>query len=158
MSTNDNPANVKPGGNAKMRYLFLLLLGLAIGIVGTVMVTNAWQQAHQQDPYPGSVMHVMDAHLDALGNSVKQNRCAASDTQPHLQTLRLVANDIEVAFSGQALDGQYDDPRFSDHASDLRATLDNALSNLPLNCADVGTTVKKIGGQCKACHKQFKPS
>lgn len=148
-----NTPDGKPAGNAKMRYLFLLLLGLAIGIVGTVMVTNAWQQAHQKDPYPDSVMHVMDAHLDALGDNVKQNRCVATDTQPHLQTLRLMANDIEVAFGGQ-----FDDPRFADHASDLRATLDGALSNLPRNCADVGKTLKQIGSKCKACHQDFKPS
>lgn len=153
MSPNDKPASVKPAGNAKMRYLFMLILGLGIGILGTVMVINAWQQSHQKDPYPDSVMHVMDAHMDALGNNVKQNRCAPTDTQPHLQTLRLMANDIEVAF-----DGQFDDPRFADHASELRATLDDALANPPLNCAGVGTTVKQIGSKCKACHQDFKPS
>lgn len=149
MSTNDTPANVKPAGNAKMRYLFLFLLGLAVGIFGTVMVLNAWQA--RQDPYPGSVMQVMGAHLDALGNNVKQNHCAATDTLPHLQTLRLMANDIDVAFAGK-----FDDPRFSNHASDLRATLDDALSSPPLNCAGVGTTVKQIGGKCKACHQDFR--
>lgn len=151
MSVNTESANVKPAGNR--RYLFLFLLGLAVGILGTVMVTNAWQQAHPVDPYPGSVMHVMDAHLDALGNNVKQNHCAATDTLPHLQTLRLMANDIEVAFNGE-----YDDPRFAKHASDLRATLDTALSSPPLSCAGVGTTLKQIGGKCKACHQDFKPS
>lgn len=141
--------DVKPAGNAKARYLFLLLLGLAIGILGTVMVMRAIEA--REDPYPPSVMHVMDAHMDALGANVKQNRCAATDTLPHLQTLRLVSNDIEVAF-----DGEFDDPRFAEHASDLRAALDDALSSPPLNCAGVGTTLKQIGGKCKACHQDFR--
>lgn len=141
--------DIKPADNAKMRYLFLFLIGLAIGIVGTVMVMRAIQA--RENPYPPSVMHVMDAHLDALGADVKQNRCAATDILPHLQTLRLVSNDIEVAFQGE-----FDDPRFAEHASDLRASLDGILASPPLNCAGVGTTVKEIGGKCKACHQDFR--
>ncbi len=149
MSAEMNTANVKPAGNARMRYLFLFLLGLALGVLATIMVLRAWQA--RQDPYPDSVMHVMAAHLDALGNNVKQNHCAATDTLPHLQTLRLVSNDIEVAFADE-----FDDPRFAEHASDLRAALDDALSSPPLNCPGVGTTVKQIGGKCKACHEDFR--
>lgn len=141
--------DAQPAGNSRTRYLFLLLIGLAIGIVGTVMVMRAIQA--REDPYPPSVMHVMDAHLDALGANIKQNRCAATDTLPHLQTLRLVSNDIETAF-----DGEFDDPRFAEYASDLRATLDDALSSPPLNCAGVGATLKQIGGKCKACHQDFR--
>ena len=141
--------DIKPAGNAKARYLFLFLIGLAIGIVGTVMVMRAIQA--RENPYPPSVMHVMDAHLDALGADVKQNRCAATDILPHLQTLRLVSNDIEVAFGDE-----FDDPRFAEHASDLRASLDGILASPPLNCAGVGTTVKEIGGKCKACHQDFR--
>lgn len=141
--------DVKPAGNAKVRYLFLFLIGLAIGIVGTVMVMRALEA--REDPYPHSVMHVMDAHLHALGANVKQNRCAATDILPHLQTLRLVSNDIEVAFAGE-----FDDPRFAEHASDLRAALDGVLASPPLNCAGVGTTAKEIGGKCKACHQDFR--
>lgn len=142
-------SDVKPAGNAKMRYLFLFLLGLVIGIFATVMVMRALQE--RQDPYPPSVMHMLDAHMEALGKNVKENHCAATDTVPHLQTLRLVSNDIEVAF-----DGWFDDPRFADHASDLRASLDSALASPPLNCAGVGTTIKEIGGKCKACHQDFR--
>ncbi len=141
--------NVKPSGNAATRYLFLFLIGLTVGIVGTVMAMRAIDA--RADHYPSSVMHVMDAHLDALGTNVQQNHCAATDTLPHLQTLRLMANDIEVAFGDLR-----EDKRFADHASDLRAQLDSALSSPPLNCAGVGTTTKAIGGKCKACHQDFR--
>ena len=90
-------------------------------------------------------------HVGQLKNSTQQNRCAATDTLPHLQTLRAMANDIEPAFGDLR-----DDQRFSQHASDLRASLDAALANPPLNCAGVGTTLGKIGDDCKACHQDFR--
>ncbi len=142
-------SDVKPSSNAATRYLFLFLIGLTVGIVGTVMVMRAIDA--RSDHYPVSVMRVMDAHLDALDANVQQNRCAATDTLPHLQTLRLMANDIEVAFGDLR-----EDKRFVDHASDLRARLDSALSSPPLNCAGVATTMKEIGGKCKACHQDFR--
>jgi hypothetical protein len=92
----------------------------------------------RSDHFPGSVMEVMAWHVGQLKNSTQQNRCAATDTLPHLQTLRAMANDIEPAFG------------------DLRASLDAALANPPLNCAGVGTTLGKIGDDCKACHQDFR--
>ena len=82
---------------------------------------------------------------------IDQNRCSATDTLPHLQALRTMANDIQPAFPDLR-----DDARFSKHASDLRATLDAALGSPPLNCAGVGTTLARIGENCKACHQEFR--
>ena len=45
---------------------------------------------------------------------------------------------------------------FVDAASNLRAKLDAALANPPLNCAGVGAAMKEIGGACKACHQDFR--
>ncbi|HEX2595016.1 MAG TPA: hypothetical protein VHL61_00970 [Luteimonas sp.] len=131
------------------RYLFLFLIGLAVGIVGTVMAMRAIDA--RQDHFPSSVMEVQAWHMAQLKASTQQNRCAATDTLPHLQALRTMANDIEPAFGDLR-----DDARFSKHASDLRATLDNALANPPLNCAGVGTTLASIGEDCKNCHQEFR--
>lgn len=134
-------------GNAP-RYLFLFLIGLAVGIVGTVMGMRAWNA--RQDHFPTSVMQVQQWHMGQLKSNTEQNRCAATDTLPHLQALRMMANDIEPAFGDLR-----EDARFMKHASDLRATLDGALSSPPLNCAGVGTTLASIGEDCKACHQDF---
>ncbi len=131
------------------RYLFLFVIGLAVGIVGTVMAMRAIDA--RQDHFPGSVMQVQQWHMAQLKANTEQNRCTATDTLPHLQALRMMANDIQPAFGELR-----DDARFGKHASNLRATLDDALSSPPLNCAGVGTTLASIGDDCKACHQDFR--
>lgn len=136
-------------GNAAARYLFLFLLGLVVGAVATVMAMRALDA--RKDHYPESVMEVMSAHVGALKGNVASNRCAATDTLPHLQTLRTMANDIEPAFGDLR-----EDARFAGHASDLRASLDGALANPPLSCAGVEAALKDVGADCKACHQDFR--
>ena len=149
---NQKPAQTpatKPSGNAASRYLFLFLVGLAVGAVATVMAMRALEA--RKDPYPDAVMNVMSAHLGALYKNVEGNRCAATDTIPHLQTLRTMANDIEHAFGDLR-----EDARFAGHASDLRASLDGALSSPPLACNGVEAALKQVGANCKACHQDFR--
>lgn len=131
------------------RYLFLFLIGLVVGVVGTVMAMRAIDA--RQDHFPMGVMQVQNWHMGQLKEDVDQNRCAATDILPHLQALRTMANDIEPAFADLR-----DDARFKKHASDLRATLDAATATPPLNCAGVGTALAKIGEDCKACHQDFR--
>lgn len=134
------------------RYLFLFLLGLAIGIIGIVMVLRAIEgRKTWEDHFPDAVMHVMQAHAAQLGAATKANRCGATDVLPHLQTLRYLANDLEPALPGLS-----DDARFTEHASHFRATLDSALATPPLNCAGVEATLKQVGEACKACHQDFR--
>jgi len=135
--------------SAAMRYLFLFALGLAVGVVGSVMAMRALDA--RKDHYPESVMHVMDAHFDAMKANIDQNRCAATDTLPQLQALRTMANDIEPAFGDLR-----EDARFAKHASDLRAALDGALSSPPLDCKALATVRKQVGEACKACHQEFR--
>ena len=131
------------------RYLFLFVIGLAVGIIGTVMAMRAIDA--RQDHFPGSVMDVQQWHMGQLKAAMEQNRCNATDTLPHLQALRTMANDIQPAFADLR-----DDARFAKHASDLRATLDKSLSTPPLNCAGVGTALASIGEDCKSCHQDFR--
>lgn len=143
---NSMPPPATPRRSNASRYLFMVLLGLAIGAVATVMIMRAIDQ--RRDPYPGAVMHLMAAHMGQMKQSVTQNRCAATDTLPHLQTLRLVSNDIETAFGDMR-----DDARFVQHAGDLRAALDASLASPPLNCQGVQAVMSKVGQTCESCHK-----
>lgn len=131
------------------RYLFLFLLGLVIGIIATVMAVRAIDA--RKDHFHDSVMHVQQWHLGQLQSNVEQNRCGPTDTLPHLQALRTMANDIEPAFPDLR-----DDKRFVDHTSKMRASLDASLASPPLNCAGVATTAGNIGEACKACHQDFR--
>lgn len=135
-------------GNRAARYLFMALLGLVTGIVATVMVTRALHE--RKDHYPEAVMYVMQAHMAALKRNVGENRCAATDTLPHLTTLRHVANDLEPAFGDLR-----NEPEFARHASAMRANIDATLASPPLNCQGVQAAMAKIGESCKACHTDF---
>jgi hypothetical protein len=135
-------------GNAAGRYLFMALLGLVVGAVGTVMITRALHE--RKDHYPEAVMYVMQAHMAALKRNVAENRCAATDTLPHLTTLRHLGNDLEPAFAGLR-----DEDAFRKHAGGLRASVDATLASPPLNCAGVQAAMAKIGESCKACHNDY---
>ena len=148
MPPDGKPAS-PPSGNAAMRYLFLFVLGLAVGVIGTVMAVRALDA--RKDHFPESVMHLFAAHMDMLDANVTGNRCAATDTLPQLQALRTLANDIEPAFGDLR-----EDARFAGHASDLRAALDRSLASPPIACAGVQAAMKDIGAACKACHQDFR--
>jgi hypothetical protein len=139
----------RPSGNAAMRYLFLFVLGLVVGAIGTVMAMRAIEA--RKDHFPESVMHLFAAHMDMLDANVKGNRCAATDTLPQLQALRTLANDIEPAFGDLR-----EDTRFAGLASVRRAALDRSLSSPPLNCTGLQDAIKDIGEACKACHRDFR--
>ena len=131
------------------RYFFLFLVGLVVGAICTVMALRAIQA--RQDKFPDSVMQVMARHSGQLGDKVKQNRCAATDTVPHVRALRTMANDLEMAFPGLA-----EDQRFQTHTSQFRAHLDAALSAPPTDCAAADAVAKQLGESCKACHQDFR--
>ncbi|MET0815784.1 MAG: hypothetical protein ABWX88_11390 [Pseudoxanthomonas sp.] len=140
-----------PRSNAS-RYLFLFLLGLVIGIIGVVMALRAIEgRKTWQDRLPDAAMNVMQAHVEQLRATATANRCGATDVLPHMQTLRVMANDLEPAFPGIR-----EDARFAQHAGKLRATLDGVLASPPLGCPGLEGAVKQIGEACKACHQDFR--
>jgi hypothetical protein len=149
MVDTQNPDNRRPlSGNAAGRYFFMAVLGLVVGVVATVMITRAMHA--RKDHYPEAVMYVMQAHMAALKRNVADNRCAATDTIPHLTTLRHLANDLEPAFAGLR-----EEEAFRRHAGGLRAAVDATLAAPPLNCTGVQAAMAKIGESCKACHADY---
>jgi hypothetical protein len=148
MSSTPNTAPASKS-SAAGRYLFLFLLGLVFGVIATVMAMRALDA--RKDHFPDAVMQVQQWHMDQLNDNLDRNRCTATDTLPHLQSLRLMANDIEPA-----LGDLRDDERFSRHASQQRATLDASLAAPPMNCAGVKSVLTKVADNCKACHQDFR--
>lgn len=163
MSTTPGPGTASPDPNkpgasppappsAASRYLFLFLLGLVIGAVAVVMLLRALDARKTwQDHYPHATMHLLQARTAQLAATAEANRCAATDTLPHLLALRTLGNDIDYAFPDLR-----EDRRFGQHAGQFRAALDDALASPPLNCAGVKQTAAKIGEACKACHQDFR--
>lgn len=148
----ENPRGAQaPHGNGA-KYIILVLIGLAIGVLATVMLLRTLEgRKTWQDHYPRAAMNMMGAHAAQMGGNIKANRCSTSDTLPHLQALRVVSNDLEPAFPGLA-----DDARFAGHAGDLRATLDAALATPADNCEGLIQTAGEIGESCDACHQDFR--
>ena len=144
--SNTNP-NRKPSNAG--RYLFMLILGLVLGVIATVMAMRALEQ--RKDPFPDALMHVQQWHMGQLKADMEQNRCAATDVLPHLQALRTTANDLDAAFPELA-----DDQRFQAASAAMRAATDKAVSNPPLSCEGIGATLKSLGDACKACHQDFR--
>ncbi|MGH8032680.1 MAG: hypothetical protein ACREO8_10035 [Luteimonas sp.] len=146
------PNAAAPKSSAAMRYLFLFLIGLVVGVIAVATILRAIEvRKTWQDEFPDAVMAMMQAHSALLEASTDANRCGATDVLPHLQAMRMVSNDIETAYG----DDMREDERFAKHASDLRATLDAALASPPLNCSGVVKTAEKINAVCKACHDDF---
>ncbi|HEV2608322.1 MAG TPA: cytochrome c [Xanthomonadaceae bacterium] len=131
-----------------MRYAVLIALGLAIGIIGTVMAMNALNSGPH---LPQSVMALQGFHMHALDTNIKQNHCAVTDNLPHLQTLRALSNDVEPAFL--PIENEQD---FRQKASNLRASIDAVLAAPPADCAAVGAAMTRIGHECKGCHDSFR--
>lgn len=134
-----------------MRYALLIVLGLAIGIIGTVMTMNA---LHNKPDFPRSLMTMQDFHMDALQKNIEQNHCTVNDNLPHLQALRALSNDLEPIFMAGIDKGKTQD--FGQKASNIRATVDGLLASPPGNCAAVGAAMTKIGHDCKSCHTEFR--
>lgn len=139
----------KPATSSASRYLFILLIGLVIGAVATVMLMRALQE--RRDPFPASIMHVMAKQTGMLKLNTEQNRCAVTDTLPRLQSLRVLANDLELAFPSMSTD-----KRFVQHASQMRATMDALIASPPMDCSGLSNASVKIGETCKSCHQDFR--
>lgn len=141
------PAATRPSNAG--RYLFLLILGLVVGMIATVMTMRALDA--RKDHFPDALMEVQGWHMGQLKAAMEQNRCGATDVLPHLQTLRMLGNDLEPAFPGLR-----DDERFRTAAAAMRAAADKAITAPPLSCESLAGTMKSLGDSCKACHRDFR--
>ncbi len=131
------------------RYLFVLCLGLLIGLIATVMVGRALQA--RRDPFPDSLMQVMQRQSQLLQQAQQQNRCSLADSVPRLQAIRLLSNDLDLAFPGLK-----DSAQFQQHASQLRGNLNASLAAPPSDCTALAKVVETLQADCRACHQDFR--
>lgn len=129
-----------------MRVVLLILLGLAIGVIGTANVMSA---LNARNPMPKAVMHTMDYHMGELGHALKAKQCEAASIQHHLQRLQSTATDIVPVFGVTEKD-------FTDYASQLQDQLQKALQAAPADCAALAVAIKPIDDTCKSCHQKYR--
>jgi len=129
-----------------MRVALLILLGLAIGIIGTANVMNTLAA---RNPMPKAVMQTMDYHMDALDHMLKTRQCTAASIRPHLERVQSTATDIVPVF------GVIDQP-FNDAAALLQTRVQQALQTGPADCPALASAVKSIGEACKSCHDKYR--
>jgi len=146
----NSPSSPAPGQTG--RYVFVLILGLLLGVIGVVMALRALESGKTwQDRYPSAVMQLMFAHSAQLGQKAEANRCTLSELTPHLDALRMLGNDLEPAFAELGTDR-----RFMAHASDFRGRLERILADPPHQCEALNEARSDIGAACKACHQDFR--
>lgn len=130
-----------------MRAALLIVLGLAIGILGTVFTMNALHE--RENPMPDAVMSIMGFHMHALSTQVKSQHCDAAAAQAQLARLDSTAQDIDVAFT--------DVPAgFRDAAAKLQQATKAAVAAAPTECAALAAVIKPVHEACESCHRQYR--
>ena len=129
-----------------MRVALMILLGLVIGVIGTVNVMNTLSA---RNPMPKAVMNTMGYHMGELKNALKAKQCNAVATQHHLARLQSTASDIVPVFG-------IDEKTFTDDASQLQTRLQQAVQAAPASCAALAAAIQPVGETCKSCHQQYR--
>lgn len=129
-----------------MRVALMILLGLVIGIIGTVNVMNVLSE---RNPMPSAVMHTLKYHMGELGSAIKAKQCDAAKIQHHLARLESTATDISPVFGTEVQD-------FTDHAHQLQDRLQQAVQAAPTTCAALAAALKPVGESCKSCHDKYR--
>jgi cytochrome c556 len=129
-----------------MRAALLIVLGLAIGIIGTVFTMRA---LNERNPKPHAVMVTMGFHRHQLQQAVKGQHCDATANLDQLQHMQMIASDIPAAFPDAP-------PAFQDLASHLRSALQTAAQAAPVDCPALVSALKPVDQVCKECHQQYR--
>jgi len=131
-----------------MRFLVTLLVGLAAGILLTVIAMNTLRKA---TAYPVGVMAVMAAQMGHIDRQIETQACAVEDFEAPLSTLVALGNSLEPAFLPTA-----DDAAFSRYAADYRLAVERMLATPPTDCGSAVQALDAVSASCQACHAQFK--
>ncbi|HEY8682687.1 MAG TPA: cytochrome c [Rhodanobacter sp.] len=129
-----------------MRVALLILLGLMIGVIGTVNVMSTLSARH---PMPKAVMTTMGYHMGELSHALKARQCDAVKIQHHLERLQSTATDIVPVF------GVTEQP-FTDAAGQLQTRVQQALQAAPADCTALAAAIKPIDDTCKSCHQKYR--
>lgn len=129
-----------------MRVALLIVLGLAIGIIGTVFTMRALDE---RNPLPHALMVTMGFHRHELQQAIKGQRCGAAENVEQFQHMQMIAADIPAAFP--------DAPQnFKDLAGKLSTALQTAATSTPTDCPALATALKPVDQVCSDCHRQYR--
>lgn len=129
-----------------MRAALLIVLGLVIGILGTVFTMRA---LGERNPFPPALMVTMGYHRHQLQQAIKTQHCEANANQGQLQHLQMSAADIPVAFP--------DAPQpFQDLATQLHTAVHKAVQSAPNDCPALIAALKPVDQTCQQCHQQYR--
>lgn len=129
-----------------MRAALLILLGLVIGVIGSVNVLNALAE---RNPMPKATMHALGYHMGALKEAMQAKQCDAAKIQHHLLRMESTATDILPTFG-------LSEKAFVDDANHLQTSLQQAAVSAPANCEALAAALKPVGQSCKSCHEQYR--
>lgn len=129
-----------------MRVALLILLGLAIGVVGTA---NVMSLLAQRNPMPTAIMHTMDYHMAGLKQAVNSQHCDATQTARHLLRLQSTATDILPVFGNH-------EKNFVDFANQLQSRLQQVSLANPATCAALAAALQPVNETCDDCHRQYR--
>lgn len=129
-----------------MRVALMILLGLVIGVIGTVNVMNTLSA---RNPMPRAVMETMAYHIGELKNAIKTKQCEPARIQHHLARLASTASDITPVFG-------IGEKTFTDDATKLQDQLQQAVQSAPATCDALAAAIKPVGETCKGCHQQYR--
>jgi cytochrome c556 len=129
-----------------MRVALMILLGLVIGVIGTVNVMNTLAA---RNPMPKAVMDTMGYHIGELKQALKAKQCNAPTTLHHLERLQSTASDIVPVFG-------IDEKTFTDDATQLQTRLQQAVQAAPATCEALAAAIQPVGETCKSCHQQYR--
>src|SRR5687767_6294766 len=132
-----------------MRWLVLLVVGMAIGALGAVTAIGAMRHA---TPLPKGLMAVTGHQFETLRRQAKAGRCEPDAVAARLRTLQALVPDVEPAF----LPTGRDDERFRRHLAAYAGALDAALAAPPAHCAALQLALRDIGGRCRQCHDDYR--
>lgn len=139
-------AAVVPGVEKTMRAALLIVLGLAIGIIGTVFAMNALED---RNPLPHAMMVTMSFHRHQLQQEIKGQHCDAAATVEQLQSMQMLSKDIPFAFP--------DAPQpFLDLAHQLHSQIQTAAQSAAADCPALVAALKPVDKVCGDCHEQYR--
>ena len=133
-----------------MRAVAMLVLGMFIGVFGTVTTLGALRQ---DTPLTRGIMAVTKHHFGAAREAVDSADCRVEAVQAHLRTMRALQTDLVPAF----LPTGGDDTAFKHFSGNYGQALDAALALPASDCAALAPAVSKLGDECKMCHRDFRP-
>lgn len=139
----ERPRPATPGAVSGARVLALLVVGLGIGVLGTVVSMSALSR---RADYGDGLMAVLQAEFGQLRREARRgSQCTLDEGERARSRLALLSADIPRAFTGGG--------------SAMREMSDDllAVTVAPLtDCAALPARITAINQACNACHTQFR--